>query len=127
MNDLAKRLKNIEQRIGYLAHIKNTTSWGNISGFQADCEKLNGSLFDMDKDKLTLFAESVGSGEAKVELHAMYGGDKLALQFNPNFFMDFLRQVEDERVIVKFKDAETAAMTKIGSEYTYVVMPLVTH
>jgi DNA polymerase-3 subunit beta len=90
-------------------------------------EEAKAVRFRMEKDKLTLLAESVGSGEAKVELRAIYAGDTLELQFNPLFFLDFLRQVKDERVTVKFKDAETAALTKIGNEYTYVVMPLVTH
>jgi acetyl-CoA carboxylase carboxyl transferase subunit beta len=52
MNDLTKRLKKIEQRISYLIHIKNTGSWGNLSGFQADCETLKKSIYDMDRESL---------------------------------------------------------------------------
>ncbi|MHC4600496.1 MAG: DNA polymerase III subunit beta [Planctomycetota bacterium] len=90
-------------------------------------EEAKAVRFRMEKDKLTILAQSVGSGEATVELRAIYGDETLELQFNPLFFIDFLRQVEEERVTVKFKDTETAALTKIGTEYTYVVMPLVTH
>ena len=67
MNDLAKRLKNIEQRIGYLANIKNTNSWGNLSGFQADCEKLTESLFDMDKEKLSAELDKLNRGVSFLE------------------------------------------------------------
>ena len=52
MNDLVKQLKKIEQRIGYLVHIKGSASWGNLSGFQSDCETLKKSLFDLDKETL---------------------------------------------------------------------------
>jgi DNA polymerase-3 subunit beta len=90
-------------------------------------EETKAVRFHMEKDKLILLAESVGAGEAKVEIPAIYGSDTLELQFNPIFFLDFLRHVDQERVDIKFRDTETAAMVQIGQEYTYVIMPLVTH
>jgi acetyl-CoA carboxylase carboxyl transferase subunit beta len=67
MNDLAKRLKNIEQRIGYLIHIKNTSSWGNLSGFQADCEKLKKSLFDMQQERFSAELDTLDKGISFLE------------------------------------------------------------
>jgi DNA polymerase-3 subunit beta len=90
-------------------------------------EEAKAVRFHIEKDKLILLAESVGAGEAKVEIPAVYASDSLELQFNPVFFLDFLRQAESERVEIKFKDTETAALIQVGQEYTYVVMPLVTH
>jgi DNA polymerase III sliding clamp (beta) subunit (PCNA family) len=57
----------------------------------------------------------------------VYSAEPLELQFNPVFFLDFLRHAESERVEIKFKDTETAAVIQVGQDYTYVVMPLVTH
>lgn len=90
-------------------------------------EEAKAVKFRIEKDKLTLLAESAGAGQAKVELPAVYGGEPIELQFNPLFFMDFLRQVEQERVELKFKDGDTAVLVQVGPEYTYVVMPLVRH
>ncbi|MHC5077462.1 MAG: DNA polymerase III subunit beta, partial [Planctomycetota bacterium] len=87
-------------------------------------EEAKAVRFRLGKDSLTLFSETVGAGEAKVEIPVVYGGEAMELQFNPLFFMDFLRQVDEERVTFKFKDPETAALAQIGQEYTYVVMPL---
>lgn len=67
MNDLAKQLKKIEQRIGYLIHIKATSSWGNLSGFQADCEALKKSLFDLDKETLADRLAKLENGIAFLE------------------------------------------------------------
>ena len=53
MIELTKRLQKVEQRIGYLIHIKNTDKWGNLAGFQTDCAKLKDSLYDMDRDIFT--------------------------------------------------------------------------
>jgi len=62
MNDLNKRLKNLEQRLGYLIHIKNTTSWGNLSGFEADCEELKRSLYDMDREHFIARLDKLENG-----------------------------------------------------------------
>jgi len=67
MNDLIKQLYNIEQRLGYLVHIKNTNSWGNLSGFQTDCEHLKNSLFDMDRDRFKAELDKLENGIAFLE------------------------------------------------------------
>lgn len=67
MNDLNKRLKKIEQRISYLIHIKNTGSWGNLSGFQADCENLKKSIYDMDGESLAAKLEKLENGISFLE------------------------------------------------------------
>ncbi len=67
MNDLAKRLKNVEQRIGYLTHIKNSESWGNLNGFKADCDKLNAQLFDMDQEQFAAELTKLNKGISFLE------------------------------------------------------------
>lgn len=51
MNELLKRLQNIEQRINCLIHIKNTENWGNISVFRKDCENLKTQLYEVEEEK----------------------------------------------------------------------------
>jgi len=48
MNDLLKQLQDVEQRIGYLIHIKDTENWGNLANFRDEAEQLKDSIFDLD-------------------------------------------------------------------------------
>jgi len=48
MNELLKKLQDIEQRIGCLIHIKNTENWGNLSVFKKDCEDLKAGFYEVD-------------------------------------------------------------------------------
>ncbi len=67
MNDLTKRLQKIEERIGYLIHIKDSDSWGNISGIRDDCEKLRKSLFDLDRDVISSRLDKIENGISFLE------------------------------------------------------------
>ncbi len=53
MNDLIKQLQDIEQRIGYLVHIKNTDKWGNLSNFSDEIDQLKNAVFDLDKQEFS--------------------------------------------------------------------------
>ncbi len=48
MNDLIKQLQDIEQRIGYLIHIKDTENWGNLANFRKEAEQLKHSFYDLE-------------------------------------------------------------------------------
>ena len=47
MNDLIKQLQRVDQRIGYLIHIKESADWGNLAEFQKKAEQLKSSVFDL--------------------------------------------------------------------------------
>ena len=49
MNDLIKELQSVDQRIGYLIHIKDNSEWGNLAEFQEKAEQLKNAIFDLDK------------------------------------------------------------------------------
>ncbi len=53
MNELLKKLQDIEQRISCLIHIKNTENWGNLSVFKKDCEDLKAEFYEVDRQKFT--------------------------------------------------------------------------
>ncbi|MDH3347188.1 MAG: acetyl-CoA carboxylase carboxyl transferase subunit alpha/beta [Desulfobulbaceae bacterium] len=67
MNNLVKQLTSIEQRIGYLIHIKDSESWGNLSGFRDDIERLKKSIFDLDKEQLSVEIKKIDSGISFLE------------------------------------------------------------
>lgn len=49
MNDLIKHLQELDQRIGYLIHIKDNDKWGNLADFREKAEQLKKSVFDLEK------------------------------------------------------------------------------
>jgi len=53
MNELLKKLQDIEQRISCLIHIKNTENWGNLSVFKKDCEDLKAGFYEVDRQEFT--------------------------------------------------------------------------
>ncbi|MDH4317659.1 MAG: acetyl-CoA carboxylase carboxyl transferase subunit alpha/beta, partial [Desulfobulbaceae bacterium] len=67
MNNLAKKLTSIEQRIGYLIHIKDSESWGNLSGFREDCERLKKSIFEIEKERFSAELDKLESGISFLE------------------------------------------------------------
>ncbi len=52
MDDLRKRLHKTEERLNYLIRVKDSSSWGNISGFQEKYTHLKNSFYDYDTDVL---------------------------------------------------------------------------
>ncbi len=101
MNELTKRLKALEQRLGYLINIKNTDSWGNLSSFLADCEKLNLSLYDMDRDtfdaRLTKLENGIRFLEERCE-ESLTPMERVRIVRNPLRFSlkDILENVYEE-------------------------------
>ncbi|MCI5226201.1 MAG: acetyl-CoA carboxylase carboxyl transferase subunit alpha/beta, partial [Candidatus Electrothrix sp. AX2] len=59
MNELIKQLQGIDQRIGYLVHIKGNADWGNLSEFQKKVEQLKQTVFDMGKDTFRMQLEKL--------------------------------------------------------------------
>ncbi len=59
MNDLIKQLHDVEQRIGYLIHIKNSDNWGNLVNFREEAEHLKNSIFEVDKETFTVWVDKL--------------------------------------------------------------------
>lgn len=53
MNDLIKQLQEIDRRIGYLIHIKDSDQWGNLAEFRRRAEQLRSSAFDVGRDEFS--------------------------------------------------------------------------
>jgi acetyl-CoA carboxylase carboxyl transferase subunit beta len=61
MNDLIKQLQGVEQRIGYLIHIKDTDNWGNLGNFRDEVEQLKQAIFDLDRKEFSGRLEKLDS------------------------------------------------------------------
>ncbi|OHB46538.1 MAG: DNA polymerase III subunit beta [Planctomycetes bacterium GWF2_40_8] len=63
-------------------------------------------------------------GESKVVIPIEYTGEELEIGLNPEFVLDFLKNVEAEEVKLEMKDPGTAGVFKTGGGCTYVIMPM---
>lgn len=52
MEDINKRLLKVEDRISYLAQVKDTSEWGNLGGLQEKASKIRGNFYDYSETDL---------------------------------------------------------------------------
>ena len=69
------------------------------------------------------------TGESEESISTQYDGAAVEIGFNAQYLLDFLRAVNQDEVVLHFKDANSAGELRPGagsSEYTYryVVMPM---
>jgi len=80
--------------------------------------------FDFIKNKILVSAKSPNMGEAKEEVAAEFKGQEVTIGFNPNYFMDVLKNLSDENITVALTDADKPGLIKGKDGYLYVIMPM---
>jgi DNA polymerase III subunit beta len=83
----------------------------------------------LEKNELKISSSSTDSGESEDSLETAYAGDPLAIGFNSEYLLDFLKASNGD-VRLEFKDAQSAGQMRPedtgddGFKYRYVVMPM---
>ncbi|OGQ94394.1 MAG: acetyl-CoA carboxylase carboxyl transferase subunit alpha/beta [Deltaproteobacteria bacterium RIFOXYD12_FULL_57_12] len=67
MDDLRKRLLKTEERLIYLAHVKDSTDWGNLTGFQENLKLLQHSFYDYTEEQLAAELRKLEEGISFIE------------------------------------------------------------
>ena len=67
MDDLHKRLLKTEERLNYLMWIKDSSTWGNLSGFQEKYTLLKDSFYDFSEEELEEKTRLLEDGLAFIE------------------------------------------------------------
>ena len=84
------------------------------------------SSWRLDKDKLTLSANSPDSGSATEELAVTYDAEPLEIGFNARYILDIASQIEGD--ITRFQLSDATAPTIVrdaeASGTLYVLMPM---
>jgi len=80
--------------------------------------------FSFTTGELHLSATSGEIGEGRVHMPANYGGEKLEIAFNPNYFLDILRHSKDETVHFEISDSYNPGMVTDSSNALFVLMPM---
>ena len=66
------------------------------------------------------------TGDAKEELYVSTEGKNLEVGFNPKYFLDSLKAIEDEEVYIEFGTSISPCLIKSieNADYTYMILPI---
>jgi DNA polymerase-3 subunit beta len=82
----------------------------------------------LEKGELKLSASSTETGESEDSIETPYNGDSLAIGFNAQYILDFLKAVGAGDVSLELKDPQSAGQLRpLGGDdykYRYIVMPM---
>jgi DNA polymerase-3 subunit beta len=73
--------------------------------------------------KLSSRAPELGDSEIDLGL-AGYEGEDLEICFNPHFFSDVLKALDEPEIIIEFKAPNKPGVLKAGADFLYVLMPV---
>lgn len=75
------------------------------------------------KNKLVVSKSTPDIGESREEVAVEYPGKEIAIGFNPNYLIDVLKNLKEEKVGFEVTDTEKPGVIRIGG-YVYIVLPM---
>ena len=87
-------------------------------------EKSNSVKLTFGKNKVQVSAVTPEVGEAHETLPVKYAGKELTIAFNPEFFMDPLRNLTSDEVFLELTDELSPGVVKCNVPFIYVLMPM---
>jgi DNA polymerase-3 subunit beta len=78
---------------------------------------------ELFKDKLVISKSTPDIGESREELGVEYKGKEMVIGFNPNYLIDVLKNLGDERVEFEVTDSEKPGVIRTNG-YVYIVLPM---
>lgn len=96
-----------------------------ISASSVEKEKKYPVKVQVDIGKIVISCTNQ-TGDAKEELYVSTEGKNLEAGFNPKYFLDSLKAIEDEEVFVEFGTSISPCLIKSieNNEYTYMILPI---
>ncbi len=79
--------------------------------------------FEIFTDKMVLSKTTPDLGESREEIPVEYGGGELIVGFNPQLFIDFLKNINDDEINIEFKGTQDPAVIRLG-DYLYLTSPM---
>ena len=96
-----------------------------ISASSIEKEKKYPVKVSIDIGKLTISCTNQ-TGEAKEEIYVSTEGKNIEAGFNPKYFLDSLKAIDDEEVFVEFGTSISPCLVKSveNNEYVYMILPI---
>ena len=79
--------------------------------------------FEVFQDKLVISKNTPDVGESREEVAIAYGQQELMAGFNPQFFIDVLKNINDERIELEFLGPEKPCVLRLR-DYLYLALPM---
>ena len=79
--------------------------------------------FELFKDKLVISKTTPDVGESREEVVVEYGQQELIVGFNPQFFIDVLKNINEEYVPMEFLGPDKPCVLRL-KEYLYLALPM---
>ncbi len=79
--------------------------------------------FEVFKDKLVISKITPDLGESREEVAVEYGQGELIVGFNPQFFIDALKNLNDEYIYLEFLGPDKPCVFRLR-EYLYLALPM---
>jgi DNA polymerase-3 subunit beta len=81
-----------------------------------------------EKNELRVSSSSTETGESEDSIETNYDGEALAIGFNSQYLVEFLKATDSDNVCIEFKDSQSAGQLRPEGvedyKYRYVVMPM---
>jgi DNA polymerase III subunit beta len=82
----------------------------------------------LEKGELKISASSTETGESEDSIEVAYDGEPMAIGFNAQYLMDFIKATGSGEVKLELKDAQSAGQLRPAEaedyKYRYIVMPM---
>lgn len=82
-------------------------------------------VFRFEEDSLNISSQAKDIGETRIRIKARVENGPLEIRFNPSYFIDALRSIEDEEVRIELVSSERPGVVRGGAHYRHMIMPLV--
>ena len=79
--------------------------------------------FELFKDKLVISKSTPDVGESREEVVVEYGHQELMVGFNPQFFIDVLKNIADETIDLEFLGPDKPCVLRLR-DYLYLALPM---
>jgi DNA polymerase-3 subunit beta len=78
---------------------------------------------ELFKEKLVISKSTPDIGESREEIPVEYKGKEIAIGFNPNYLIDVLKNLSDDKIEFELMDGEKPGVIRRDG-YTYIVLPM---
>jgi len=75
------------------------------------------------KNKLVVSKSTPDIGESREEVAVEYQGKEIVIGFNPNYVIDVLKNLKEEKIEFELTDTEKPGVIRMGG-YVYIVLPM---
>lgn len=82
-------------------------------------------IFHFEGDVVRLESHASNVGESKIEVPVSMEGEPLEIRFNPVYFIDALRTVQEEEIRMEFCGSGSPGTIRSGVNYRHLLMPLI--